>query len=455
MSDHYLDQRLVEEQLTIPFVGLRDADTDGVTIPSELAAAFSIGDEPDSFESVIDLLPHATGGDLRSRNPFVNSDGTVDADAMRAVDGIDIDMAADAADTPLEAIRDATEFQHISGYQEVIDERRAALAAHPAYGDVRYQWQIATSSYAIINPSDVYTAAIETFADFNEATDIVGWLSWRDYGGKVDMYILFVDETVETPSNYDVPLYLGYHTGYGFRSERKLFVNHFALFPDGDGRGSYLYNIGSSHSRKHLGDPTNSAHEVDNDRVPIEQWWVEGHREFLRNSELTTDVSDAESIHIDFTEYPFSVEEFYQLVEIPVTTAESTASRLGAYTDPDYPSAWTLGITLALTLAEQFSGHKSGAAFRAQSTTATRLIKSPQAVIKTAVREYNNNGLPERDDDAQTTSAPTHDPIDVLLSEIESPDDLSMLDGVDVTNLSNGEKAELTEQTEQVLIENL
>lgn len=448
------DQRLVSEQLTTPFVGLTADDTDAVDLPSGVKRKIGIGENPDSFADIVDLLPNAQSGALRSKNPFVNDDGTLDVEAMHAVDGVDIDAAAAPLDTSLDAIDDAPEYLPVHGAQEIIDPRRAAIAVIPAYRHVKYQWQIASNQYAIINPGDIYDAAIQTFADFDEGAEMFGWLSWRDYGGTVDMFILFADETVETPDGFDQPFYLGYHTGYGFKSQRKLFVDHFAFHPEGEDRGAFFYEVGTSHSRKHLGDPTNSLHEKKNDRKPLSQWWVDGHKEFLRDTELTTKVRDSTSVTVDFATYPFDLAEYYQLLQIPQTTAEAAASRVARQTDPTEPSMWSIGINLALTLASRFSGHKAGAQFRAQSRVATKHINTPHSVLRMAIREYNKSGLPTDGDDDEGIGD-DHPKIKAMLSQIDSVDDLEDLDGVNVTDLSADSKQTLTEQTNQVLLEEL
>lgn len=455
MSSYLPDQRLLSERLTLPFVGLTTTDTDDVDVPRRLERQLNIGDDPESLTDVIELLPDASVGDLRSANEFVNEDGTLDVDALEDVDGIDVQAAADALDTTPSDVTDATRYQPVRGSNEIIDQRREALAAL-GY-QTRYQWQIASTDYAIINPPDAYRPALEAFQDFNEATDIVGWLSWRDYGGTVDLYILFTDETIDTPAAMPYPIYLGYHTGYGFTNNRKLFLNHFGLYPEGDDHGTYLYNIGESHSRKHVGDPTNAAHETANDRVPIDQWWIDGHKAFLRDDSLVTDVANAESITIRFNCYPFDLQAFYELLEIPTTTAEAATGRVAAYDDPTAPSMWTAGMALALTLADCFTGDKAGPRFRAQSRTATRLIKHPDSAISAALREYEEAGHPHDDTDDPTDDSPAGNdlPIDIMLSEIDSPEDLAQLDGVNVADLTTEQKSQLAASTEQVLINDL
>lgn len=454
MTNYLPDQRLLRERLTIPFVGLTSADTNDVDLPGYLNRRLNIGDNPDALENVIDLLPDASSGDLRSANEFVNADGTLDVDALQSVEGVDLQAAADALEIRPEDITDATRFHEIKGRQEIIDRRREALAAlgYPT----RYQWQIASSDYAIINPNHAYQPALDTLAEFGERTDVFGWLTWRDYGGTVNLYILFTDETVATPEVMNHPIYLGYHSGYGFSNNRKLFVNHFGLYPEGSDKGSYLYNIGSSHSRKHLGDPTDAAHEVSNDRLPIDQWWVEGHKEFLRDNSLVTEVENADSITIRFDAYPFGLQAFYELLSIPTTTAKAAASRVAAYDDPSAPTLWTTGMGLALTLANCFSGDKAGPRFRAQSRTATNLFKHPHSAIVSALREYEEAGHPHAGDDNGTTSSTTEDlSVDTLISDIESPDDLANLNGVNVADLSPSQKSDLAATTEQVLIGDL
>jgi hypothetical protein len=454
MSELTPDQRLINEELTVPFAGLNPDDTDAVEIPNRVARKLDIGANTDSLKEVLDLLPSADSGDLRSANRFVNDDGSLDTEQLKSVDGIDIGAAADALDIDPDAISDATRYERVPGHQEVVDKRREALSAL-GY-NVKYQWQIASGKYAIINPDHAYQPGLDTLANFNEEDDVFGWLSFRDYGGIVDLYILFTDECVQTPDDIDYDIYLGYHTGYDFEGQRRLFLNHFGYYPKGEGRGSYLYGIGTSHKRKHVGDPTNPVHERNNDRLPIEQWWNESHKEFLQDDTLVTEVTDAQQITADFEDEPFDLYGFYRLLDIPPSQAESAVSRVEVQTNGRLPTMWDIGIGLVFTLASEFSGHKSGAVFRARSRTATDIIRNPDRVISRVYREYQESGLPDDDtDDTSTdTSADTTSNLDILISEIESPDDLAELDSFNVGDLSAEEKGTLVETTEQVLINN-
>lgn len=443
------DQRLIQEELTVPFAGLREEDMDPTELPSAITTKLDITEETASLDEVLEILPDASFGDLRSANEFVNADGTLDTEKLSAVDGIDVDTAADALDTEPEAVTDADRFETVPGYQEVIDERREALSAL-GYS-VKYQWQIASNKYAIINPDHAYQPGIDTLENFNEESDVFGWLSIRDYGGIVDLYLLFTDETVPTPDDVDYDIYLGYHSGYDFEGNRRLFLDHFGYYPKGKPRGSYLFGIGKSHKRKHVGDPTNPAHERSNDRLPIEQWWHESHKEFLKDDHLITEVTNAEEITLNFENEPFTLYDFYRLLDIPAGQAESAVSRVEAQTNGQLPTMWDIGVGLIFTLASEFSGHKAGAVFRARSRTATKIIRHPEAAITDVYREYQEAGLPDATDDSDTTTD-VQSNLDVLVSDIDSPDDLAELESVNVGELSPEAKGELVETTEQLLI---
>jgi hypothetical protein len=104
MSTYLPDQRLLSKRLTVPFVGL--ADTITVDVPSHLERHLDIDEDHDSLEAVLELLPDASYGDLRSANEFVNADGTLDVDALHAVDGINLQAAADALDITPNTVTD-------------------------------------------------------------------------------------------------------------------------------------------------------------------------------------------------------------------------------------------------------------------------------------------------------------------------------------------------------------
>ena len=442
------DQRLLEEELSIPFAGLYPEDSPQTDLPARVKRKLDLNGETASLSELIDLLPDAEFGDLRSANSFVNQDGSLDVAALEDVDGMDIETASQALGVAPDEITDATKYERVPGHEEVIDKRREALSAL-GYS-IKYQWQVASSSYGIINPNHAYDPALDTLSDFNENTDAFGWLSLRDYGGIVDLYILFTDETIATPDDIDYDIYLGYHTGYDFEGNRQLFVNHFGYYPKGKGKGGRLHGIGSSHTRKHLGDPTNAEHEKNNDRLPIQQWWLEGHKEFLKDDQLINEVTNAENITVNFDDRPFDLYGFYRLLDIPASQAESAASRVDVQANGKLPTMWDIGIGLVFTLASEFSGHKAGAVFRARSRTAAKIIRRPEAAVSEALREYEEGGLP--DDDADSDTTPEQEGLDIVISDIESPDDLAALDGFDVGELSASDKGELVEKTEQVLI---
>lgn len=442
------DQQLLDRERTVPFVGLTPDDTDAVSLSPRVTRKLGIGDDPQSLKEALALLPHADSGDLRSANEFVNDDGTIDVDAMRDVDGLDVDAALDALDADPETLTDATRFEDVPGHQEIIDQRREALSAL-GY-TVKYQWQVASGKYAIINPQEAYEPGIQTLANYNEGTDVFGWLSYRDYGGVTDLFILFTDETVDLPDDLNYQLYLGYHSGYDFEGGRRLFLNHFGYYPKGKGKGSRLYNIGNSHKRKHVGDPTDAAHERDNDRIPIQEWWDRSHKAFLIDDTLATDINDAEAITISFEDKPFDLYGFFRLLDIPATQAEAAVSRVEAQTNGGQPSMWDIGIGLIFTLASEFSGEKCGPVFRARSRTATSIIRKPGQVMTRALREYQESGHPDEETDDEPASEQAG--LGISVADIESAEDLAALDGVDIDDLSTEDKTTLLEGTEQALI---
>jgi len=438
------DSRLVIESQHVPFVGLTDSDQTDVEVPDTARSKLDIGDDPDTFRDVINLLPDAAYGDLRAVNQFVNDDGSLDIDHLSTVD-IDIGKAADVLGVDPDAITDADKYEHLENRKLIVDTRREALSALGF--DVSYSWQVASDGYAIVPPKDIYNPAADTFAQYNEGADIFGWVSIRDYGGTVDLYILFADEYVQTPSDYDADLYLGYNSGYDYKGHKKLYVNHFGYCPRGEGLGSLLYGLGTSHSRKHLGTPTDKAHERSNDRLPIQEWWNTGHKAFLNDNSVERDIATAESMTVDFDSYPFDHYGFYRHLDIPPTHAEAAVARLNAQTADRDSTMWDLGFALILSLASSFNGDKAGPTFRARIKVGTDLIQQPQTPFKEALRNHRENGPPDADDDIAESRSDVD--INALLSDIETPDDLTTLEGINVEDLSTTDKARVVERVEQ------
>lgn len=393
---HEAKQLLVESD-TIYFANTDDPDN--FDYPDELSPIdFPCGSDPVAFKDAIQVLPDAVRGELQSVNDFVNPDGSINIDQIKETDGISI------ADLPvnISTISKDSRTDSITDNVTIKDPRRELLAALGA--DIKYHWQIASDSYAIINPQAAYWPAYKTFVQKGERDSIFGCIKYGDYGGEVDLYIFFKDHTIPRPtadgedSNNDPPIYIGLHSSYDFKGGRRLGLQLFGYDPKNKTR---LYRIDGSNrrGRKHVGDPHNKSHERENDRLPIDEWW---EKEYENNKTLTDELIDdietatATTLQFETDDIPFTLKEFYDFLDIPESYIIQTDEGVGAVTrakrlspDGETHTMWSLYMALATTLEKEFQGeNRTGYQFRVHADTATEIFRKPLQLIARAKREY-------------------------------------------------------------------
>ncbi len=140
---------LLDQEATHAFAGLTPADD--AEYPDAVSPETGCLDpNPRSLKDVLSVLPQASSGELWATNEFVGVDGTIDIEALRNVDGLDIDtletatgqslseIATDSSSDPLVRVRD---------HKDIVDERRKALCALGF--DVKFRWQIASDRYSV------------------------------------------------------------------------------------------------------------------------------------------------------------------------------------------------------------------------------------------------------------------------------------------------------------------
>ncbi|WP_302084055.1 hypothetical protein [Salinibaculum rarum] len=387
-------QHLIEERQRIPFAGLTPKDNG--EIPASIASRLgkTVSTSPDAtFKDIIQLLPEANAGDLKSVNDFVNTDGTVDVERIKDIfDTRSVDFDIDDLSVNPELIDDADRLVDVTDYVDVVDDRRKALDAL-GY-DTKYRWQIATDSYTIINPAEAYYPAQRTFREEGEADDIFGWASIRNYGGEIDLYVLFNSQTIHPPQqedandNRDRPIYMGIQTGYNFTGGRAFDSRLFGFDAE---RGTWMYGLGPRNSRRHVG-------EKDDATKDIREWWSDEYDRILTyTDELLQDITRAESITIDFKDTGYDIVEFFDyLADIPEDYAEPAAKLAKAHSDDLVVTAWTLSHSLLTSLESNFEGQgdsdvHASATFRAYAEIASNIVRQPQRQIRKVETEYQKD----------------------------------------------------------------
>ncbi|WP_324759534.1 hypothetical protein [Haloarcula montana] len=344
-------------ETTTLFAGV-DGRTNGG--PPSWYAQRTGGSEPVSFAEAIRELPRAIETTVAYNDPRTGE--WVPTDRFNAL----VDPAR----------------SHNQKHQETTEEQ----SSDPLY-------HIPTTSYAVINPVDIYgpleTVLREESIDGHQLGEVVfGEIRQYRGGGEVHMDILFDGLSVTLPDRAD-PITMGVSSGYDF------FGGH-AVYVEGLARDNYCANsirqLTDRETIKHVG-------EVGDFRG----WWEATLEQIgLVANDLLAFIEDAGEITIEFPAVPFDVEEFFELLDFPAYLAARAAEDARAEaTDPHEIDMWTLhsGATYALT---HFFDGKEGAALDRYVRIANDILFNPEATIETVERTYEEQAAAETESDGQT-----------------------------------------------------
>jgi hypothetical protein len=281
-------------------------------------------------------------------------------------------------------------------FNALVEPSRARKQARDRDTETDPLFHVPTDSYAIINPVDVYGPLEEVLRE--ETIDgmplgdvMFGEIRRYRGGGEVHMDIMFDGLEVRLPGRSD-PITMGVTSGYDFFGEHAVYVEGFAQ--DGYCSNS-MRSLTDKEVIKHVGDVRN-----------FRTWW----EELLAQIELVADdlfefIRDAQDIDLDFSELPFSVTEFYSLLEFPDYLAERAASDAEANAaSPVEIDMWTLhsGATYALT---HFFQGKEGASLDGYVRTANDILFNPEGTIERVERAYEEQLEADGDDGSQASLA--------------------------------------------------
>jgi hypothetical protein len=308
-------------------------------------------DDPVSFADAIRDLPRAVGTTVAYQNPY--SDEWIETERFNAV----------------------------------VEPSR--LREQARGDDTELLFHSPTDSYAIINPVDVYgpleEVLRETDLDGRPLGDVMfGEIRQYRTGGEVHMDVMFDGLEVMLPGRSD-PITMGITSGYDFFGGHAVYVEGFAQ----DGYCSNtMRQLTDKEVIKHVGDVTD-----------FRTWW-EG---ILEQVELVADdlfefIRDAQEIEIDFTEMPFSVAEFYELLGLPDYLAERASGDAEANAEiPFMIDMWTLhsGATYALT---HFFKGKEGSALDGYVRVANDILFNPEGTIERVEQAYEKEAEAGDDD---------------------------------------------------------
>jgi len=254
-------------------------------------------------------------------------------------------------------------------------------------------FHVPTSSYAIINPIDVYSPLEDVLRETEYEGQPLGDLVFgemRQYrgGGEVHMDIMFDGLSVTLPERSE-PITMGLTSGYDFFGNHAVYVEGFAR---DTACANSIRSLTDRETIKHVGDV-----------AAFDEWWdrLLDQLGFLRG-DLAAFIDDARDVTLDLTRVPFELVEFYELLDFPTYLATQAANDARANaTDPFEPDMWTLhsGATYALTHA--FTG-KEGTALDRYVRTANDILFNPETTLERVQREFEERAAAETGTDGQT-----------------------------------------------------
>jgi len=473
LSDSINATQLLNKEAVIPFAGLTPVDK--TTPPESLSERSTFHtDSSRTLKDVLTLLPDAAHGELYAENRFVAGDGTPDIEKIRSQSTLDIDaLESEGINIDNRSDRHRGQLDTVSGYTDIRDPRREALAALGF--DVEYRWQIASDRYSIIQPSTTLMRAISTL-QMRDYTDVYGAISLRQWGGSGDIYIFFPSIEVDLdavlnspdsveglaevaeeamtgepasgkiadrdpteydpnalPNTADQTVHLGLCANYSHSGTSVFRVTDTALIPD---EGAMFYSNLVENRRRHDGSPDDDAHERDNDRVPISEWW-DKTLDSLENaqSRLPELVARARKTLIDFSDAQYTVDGFYTYLGVPEKYAEqaaTTAQRIG-YT-PTVISLWGLYVGLSSSLTADYGGAFGSQSHKRYYDKLSQILTNPADTLEMINQsaELDVAEDPNSIPNAELTHVETLADV-ASLPEIASEADISETEAVEIT----------------------
>jgi len=457
---------LLDQEATHAFAGLTPADA--AVYPDAVSPETRCLDpDPQSLKDVLSVLPKASSGELWATNEFVGVDGTLDVEALRNVEGLDIDtletatgqslseIATDASSDPLVRVRD---------HKDIVDERRKALCALGF--DVKFRWQIASDRYSIINPQEAYFPIVGALQQRGE-TGAFGWASYRDWGGLLKMFVVCpglehtvtaseepeIEEDIDGVTSVsgttesDLVVYGGFETGYDFRGTQTLWAKPILYFPE---TGTIVPDTGKRYTRRHYGKATDADHEQANDRVPINEWWKAIYDDIAdRLVKVGLAIRRTRAIAYDFDELPFDAATCYCYWGVANRYAEAAADRATTLASPSSrPTVYNIQLSLLIALVDEYEGSWASNTHQEYLEVAGELLQKPAMMIQLAMKEHDRQtDEPEErvlPANQQTLSDALEDVVDIPGIEVDT--EVNLTDGT-AQQLHNRIQRKITDLT--------
>jgi hypothetical protein len=458
---------LVEQSGTVPFLGVNDAAD--AEYPDEINARGRryVQDGDQSFKTALSVLPHAGEGELWADNEFVapSEDGTVDVncEAIRNVHGLDIDDLERRTGMSLsEMVRraDPEPLIGVDTHKDIVDRRRLALRTLGF--DVKFRWQIASSRYSPGNMREFFKRKIAA-CQKHGAENAFGWIRHYDWGGSVTLTTIYPSKayeidpaddtdidlangelTIATGEDFNegdidesepTTIYYGDQLKYDFRGRQKLSVTPVIYIPEADTMIPLPHPEGDL-SRKHTGNLMEDA--------------IDWHEKVLSTIDdlcetVNQEIKRARLVAIDFSDLPFTVEDFYRYIGVRNDDyVEAAADRATALAKPsDQPTLWNLQLSLKLAILDNYEGNRAGKTYREYQELAGEILRHPATMITTAKEQHKIEAEQDDGDDVDLDADQT--------TLAESLEDVMNMTGVTENRIDATEAQQIEQRVQQRL----
>lgn len=350
----------------IPFAGLDGRGDEDTDLPEwysdKLGLSTTQRDDASTFQAVVQSLPQATT--LTPGYYDEERDEWIRVDRKQAV--VNPDWTGDALDDT---------------------HRDDAL------------WSFRSDSYKPVNPMEMYGPLIAV-ARRRGATGAFGAIRQYRDGGEVALDLLFPSFTVGEGDQY----VMGVQTGYSHYGDQSLWTEVIAFDRES---GAEMRHLGDRMSRVHVGEATSETaayHEQSLDGIEV------------ACDTLAQVMDEARQYEFPIDEMPYSVTGFYEGLKLPQYLCEEATQRLvgdESTRDPERVDAWSIYLSLATAITEEFDG-KDGGALRSHNKAANKILFSPPSAESTVINYWQNElagqeTLSADDQQAKATLADRYD----------------------------------------------
>lgn len=282
-------------------------------------------------------------------------------------------------------------------------ERFKALV-NPAWEDVEPEdipgdredavWNIPSADYATVAHHEPLSLLREAVSERYDNDDVFGVTRLRREGAEMNTDV-FIRQTEMDGIEGGDDLYLGISTGHDYTSTTKLYVDVIGLLVPESGSARVLRYLVDPRKRKHTGDAEDDV--------------VEWYGDALERLDEVADrlyrvIGDAMNYHLDLSEYPRTMSQFYGHLGLPDTRHDLAT--------PAAENARTLSLGTELTAWHAYKGgmkaiedkyeSRDTVAYKSHVTTVNTLLFNPSLAEKRVLSSVEKSLVEARETDEDT-----------------------------------------------------